>query len=138
MKTSKEFKDDPIRHYFRPGLVEQAPEGFTEALMTRVTLEAGKLKAGTVKRQTNYVPVISLAVILILTVLALTLTSSGDEFVAVKWMNVLRNATIPSLNLNLESLLKFRLPVYLLYILASLLCLSFFDRALSVLFHRGK
>lgn len=138
MNTSKEYKDDPIKEFLNPEMIERAPSGFTEALMTRVSLEAGTMKTGVRKTRPNYVPLVSLSVILILTVLALTLPSSANQVPAMKWMKFLHNINLPSLDLNLESLLKFRLPGYIPYLLGSILCLSFFDRALNLLFHRGK
>jgi hypothetical protein len=138
MNTQQEYKDDPIKRYFDPGMVEKAPTGFTEKVMSRVSLEAQMMKAGNRRRKKSYVPAISLTVILILTVAAFALPSSGHEFESVPWMKMLHNIEFPVLKINLDSLLRFKLPGYLPYLVISILFLSILDRALSGMFNREK
>ncbi len=138
MSTHKEFKEDPIRRYLNPEMTEKAPKGFTEKVMAGVNLEARPMKA--INRQTHksYVPAISLAVILVLTAVAFTLPSAGNEPALMPWMKIFHNIELPALKINLDSLLRFKLPGYLPYLFISILFLSIFDRALSGIFHREK
>ena len=138
MNTQKEFKHDPIERYFNREMAENAPSGFTEKVMSGVILEARPLKAGGIRKQRSYVPVISLAVILILIGVAFALPSEGSDFLQMPWMKFFHNIELPALKINLDSLLRFRLPGYLPYLFISILLLSVFDRALSGIFHREK
>lgn len=133
MNTQEEFKDDPIGRYLNKEMVENAPSGFTEKVMSRVNLEARP-----VHKRKSYVPAISLAVILILTGVAFALPSGGNEIAQLPWMKFFHNIELPSLKINLDSLLRIRLPGYLPYLCISILLLSVFDRALSGIFHREK
>jgi hypothetical protein len=137
MNIQKEFKQDPIGRYLDREMAENAPSGFTEKVMSRVSLEARPLKAGGSQKQKSYVPAISLAVILILTGIAFALPSESNEIVQMPWMKFFHNIEMPALKINLDSLLRFKLPGYLPYLFISILLLSIFDRALSGIFQRG-
>jgi hypothetical protein len=138
MNTQKKYKEDPIKRYFNPEMTEKAPEGFTEKVMTMVSLETRPVKAVSSQTQKNYVPVISVGVILILTIVAFTLPSSVNELTPMPWMKMIHNLQLPALKIDFDSLLNVRLPAYLPYALISLLFLSIFDRALNGIFHRDK
>jgi hypothetical protein len=138
MNTQQEFKDDPIRQYFNPEMVENAPSGFTEKVMSQVSLQARPLKAASSQRQKSYVPVISLAVIIILTAIAFTFPSAGIELAPLSWIKIFHTIELPSFKINLDSVLRFKLPGYLPYLIISILFLSIFDRALNGIFHRDK
>jgi hypothetical protein len=138
MNAQQEFKDDPIKQYFSHEMIKKAPSGFTEKVMTRVSFEAKQQTAAGRQRKRSYVPAISLGVILILTAVALTIPSSGHEFTSMPLMKMFHEIEIPVLKINLDSLLRFKLPGYLPYLFISILFLSVFDRALSGIFHREK
>jgi hypothetical protein len=135
MNTQKEVKHDPISRYLNTEMAEKAPSGFTEKVMSRVTMEARPLRTGHSHRQKSYVPAISLTVILLLTGAAFALPSGGNEFVQMPWLKFLHNIELPALKINLDSLLRFKLPGYLPYLFISILLLSVFDRALNGIFH---
>jgi hypothetical protein len=138
MNTQKEYNHDPIGRYLNSEMAENAPSGFTEKVMSRVSLEARPLKAGGNQEQKSYVPAISLAVILILTGVAFAIPSEGNGFLQMPWMKFFHNIELPALKINLDSLLRFKLPGYLPYLCISILLLSVFDRALSGIFHKEK
>ena len=138
MNTQQEFKDDPIKRYFDPEMIEKVPTGFTEKVMSRVSLEAKTLRAGSRQQGRSYVPAISLAVIIILTGIAFTLPSSGHGFTATPWIKMFHNIEMPVLKINLDSILRLKLPGNLPYLIISILFLTIFDRALSGIFHRYK
>jgi hypothetical protein len=138
MRTPEEFKEDPIRRYLNPEMTEKAPKGFTEKVMAGVNIEARPMKGISMQSHKSYVPVISIAVILVLTALALTLPSAGNVPASMPWMKIFHNIELPALKINLDSLLRIKLPGYLPWLLLSILFLSIFDRALNGIFHREK
>ena len=138
MKAQQEFKDDRIRQYLDPEMIEKAPSGFTDKVMTMVSLETKPVKEGRRWWRENYIPLISLAVTLILAGIAFSLPSSGNDFITIPGLKMFHSIDISMMKVNLNSLLKFRLPGYLPYLLISILFLSIFDRALSGIFHGEK
>jgi hypothetical protein len=138
MNTSQEFKDDLLREYFNTSLIEKAPAGFTEKVMTMVTLEARPVKKQEKLPARYIVPVISAVVTLILTGLVLLLPAAGNDYSALPWMKIVRNMNLQIVDLKLDSLFSFSLPAYLPYLFLCILILTIFDRGLSGLFHKGK
>jgi hypothetical protein len=138
MNTQQEFKDDPIGRYLSSEMAENAPSGFTDKVMSRVSLEARPLKPFSRLKQKNYVPAISIAVILILTCIAFSIPSAGNGPGTMPWAKLLHNIELPSISINLDSLFRYKLPGYLPYLFISILFLSILDWALSGIFHREK
>jgi hypothetical protein len=138
MNTQEENNDKVMREHFNPELIEKAPHGFTEKVMTLVSLEAKPVKAREKLSSRIIVPAISAAVTIILTVTALLLPASGYDSATLPWLKILKNLNLPAFNLDLDSLLSFNLPAYLPYLFLCILFLTLFDRGLSGLFHRGK
>jgi hypothetical protein len=138
MNTQEEYNNKVMREHFNPGGIEKAPAGFTEKVMTLVSLEAKPVKAREKFISRIIVPAISVAVTLILSVTAMLLPASGYDTAAVPWMKLIKNLNLPAVNINLDSLLSFTLPAYLPYLFICILFLTLFDRGLSGLFHKGK
>ncbi len=138
MNTQQEFKDDLLREYFNTSVIENAPAGFTEKVMTRVSLEARPAGQREKLRSSYTVPVISAMVTLILTVTALLLPATGNNLQGMLWIKLAKNIKLPAVDLNLDTLLNFSVPGYLPYLFLCILVLSIFDRGLSILFHKGK
>lgn len=138
MNIHQEFKDDPLRRYLRSEITEVAPAGFTEKIMTRVSLEARPVRSAENVWKINSVPVISVAVILVLLTAALLLPSSGYDLSSLPLLKMVQSISLQSFKAELDSLLKIRLPVYIPYLFLCLFLLTVFDRALNVLFHREK
>jgi hypothetical protein len=138
MNTQEEYNNKVMREHFNPEAIEKAPHGFTEKVMTLVSLEAKPVKAREKLSSGIIVPAISAAVTIALTVTALLLPASEYDSAALPWMKIIRNLNLPAFNINLDSLLNFTVPAYLPYLFLSILFLTLFDRGLSGLFHRGK
>ena len=138
MNTQEEYNNKVIREHFSPEAIEKAPRGFTEKVMTLVSLEAKPVKARERLISRIIVPAISVTVTLILTVTVLLLPGSGYDSANLPWMKIIKNLNLPAFNMNLDSLLSFTVPAYLPYLFICILFLTIFDRGLSGLFHRGK
>lgn len=138
MNTHQEFKNDPLRRYLRSEIREEAPAGFTEKIMTRVSLEARPVRSAENVWKINSVPVISVAVILVLLTTALLLPSSGYDLSSLPLLKMVQSISLQSYKAELDSLLKIRLPVYIPYLFLCIFFLTVIDRVLNVLFHREK
>lgn len=138
MNIQEEYNNKVIRDHFNPEAIEKAPHGFTEKVMTLVSLEPKPVRARERLISRIIVPAISAAVTIILTITVLLLPASGVDSAAFPWVKILQNLNLPAFNLNLDSLLSFTLPAYLPYLFLCILFLTLFDRGLSGLFHRGK
>jgi hypothetical protein len=138
MNSHHDYNKDLLMEHINPEQIERAPSGFTEMVMTRVNLEAKPVRARAKFFTLKIVPLVSVAVTLILTVIVLLLPAAGNEPAAMPWMKVVRHVNLPALHLNLDTLFSFSLPAYLPYLFICLLVLTIFDRGLNGLFHRGK
>jgi hypothetical protein len=138
MNTQQENNNDLMREYFNPGMIEKAPAGFTQKVMTMVSMEAKPVKAREKLRTRYLVPLISISVTLLLTVMVIMQPASSNEILSMPWMKIVKNINLPAVNINLDSLFSFTVPGYLPYLFICILFLTIFDRGLSGLFHRGK
>jgi hypothetical protein len=138
MNTNEEYNENLMKDYFNASAIEKAPAGFTEKVMTLVSLEPKHVKTRESLRTRYLIPLISGVVTLILTAAVLLLPAAGKDFTGMPLMNIVKNLSLPAVNFNIDSLFRFALPAYLPYIFFSILFLTLFDRGLSGLFHRGK
>jgi hypothetical protein len=138
MNKSKEFNEDILTRYIKPGKAEKAPAGFTARVMTRIQLD----KVPSVSRNRfliNYkVPLIYSGITIVL-ILSAVITSSADNGSAItavlKPLSDLINA-LPKINF--ERLTGISMPGWIIYIMIGIFMLSIFDRALNKLFHRER
>lgn len=138
MNTQQEYKDNLMREYFNPAMIEEAPAGFTEKVMNRVGMEAKPFKPIEKPGMRYIVPVISATVTLILIGIVLLLPAASYEFSGMPWIKMVMSINLPDVKLNLDSLFSFSLPDYLPYLFICILFLTIFDRGLNWLFQRGK
>jgi hypothetical protein len=104
-----------------------------------VSLEPKPVKIRESLRARYLIPVISVVVTLILTATVLLLPAASYDITGMPFlMNIIKNLGLPAVNINIDSLFRFALPAYLPYLFICILFLTFFDRGLSGLFHRGK
>ncbi len=138
MNTQPEYDNDPLREHLIPEMAERAPSGFTGKVMTIVSLESRPVKIREKLIKRTLVPLISVTVTLILTGIVLLLPANSNEFGDMPWMKIIKDISIPAFKINLDSLFSFAVPGYLPYLFICILFLTFFDRGLNSLFHRGK
>lgn len=138
MNTRQEYENDPLREHLIPELAEKAPSGFTGKVMTIASLECKPVKIREKLIKRTLVPIISVTVTLILTGIVLLLPANSNEFAGMPWMKIIKDLNLPSVNINLDSLISFTVPGYLPYLFICILFLTFFDRGLNSLFHKGR
>ena len=138
MNTQQEYKNDTMRDHLIPEMIERAPSGFTEKVMTRVILETRPVKSRVKFIIRTSIPAISVTVALALTGIVLLLPATSYEFSGMKWMKIINDINLPAFKINLDSIFNCTLPGYLPYLFICILFLTIFDRGLNGLFHRGK
>jgi hypothetical protein len=138
MKSHLDNNKDLLREHLNPEMIERAPSGFTGKVMTRVSLEAKPVRARVKFFKLTIVPLVSITITLILTVIVLLLPAAGNVPAAMPWMKIVKHINLPAIHLNLDTLFSFSVPAYLPYLFICLLFLTIFDRGLNGLFHRGK
>lgn len=138
MNTNEEYNENLMKDYFNTSEIEKAPAGFTEKVMTMVNLEPKPVKTRESLRTRYLVPMISVVVTMALTAAVLLLPAASNDFPGMPLMHIVKNLSLPAVNINIDSLFRFVLPAYLPYLFISILFLTLFDRGLSGLFHRGK
>jgi hypothetical protein len=138
MNNQEKYQDDLLRQYINPEKTEKAPEGFTSKVMNRIQMEptSSAVVTGSIKR--NLVPVISIAVTVLLIVAAFLMPGEKTDPLSLQVLNLLKNvkSAIPSVDLSF--LIKLNFPTVMIYVSVGIFVLSFFDRALYMIFHREK
>jgi len=138
MNISKEYNENLMKDYFNASAIEKAPAGFTEKVMTIVSLEPKPVKARE-KLITRYlIPLITVVVTLILTGAVLIIPATTYDFTGIPLVNIIKNMSLPVVNVDMDSLFHIALPGYLPYLFLCILFLTLFDKGLSGLFHREK
>jgi hypothetical protein len=138
MKTSQEYKDDPLGRFLNQESIEKAPERFTSNVMSRIQFETTAERVTLRKRKTDLVPVISIVITVLLIAVALLLPSNSNPSLAGPVNDLLNNISLHVSGIKLGSSIKINLPASMAYISIAVLMLTFFDRALNGIFHRNK
>ncbi len=138
MKTSQEYKDDPLGRFLNHESIEKAPERFTSNVMSRIRFETITERVTLKKRKTNLVPVISIVIIVLLIAAALLVPANSNPELAGPVNDLLNNISLHVSGIKLGSSIKINLPASMAYISIAVLMLTFFDRALNGIFHRNK
>jgi hypothetical protein len=138
MNNQEKYQDDLLKQYINPDGTEKAPDEFTSRVMVRIQMEALPSAIVTQSAKRNLVPAVSIAVTILLMVAALLIPGGKSDPLSLPLLNLLKNvrSSIPSVDLS--SLFKLSFPTVMMYVFVGILVLSFFDRALYVMFHREK
>ena len=134
MNKDENREKDPLSHFLNPEMVEKAPVGFASKVMTRIQLEPQSVRNKSGRRELSVVPYVSAAVILVL-LLSSFFLSPGSNSSASAIFDTLGKIEIPTNLIDLSRIKLFDLPGWVPYMIAGLLFLSVFDRALYGLFH---
>jgi hypothetical protein len=130
-----ENNNDPLSAFINHEMIEKAPEGFTSKVMTVIQLEPRNIQNSHLKRERSIVPWAFAGVFIILMVSSFLLPKDND---LLTWpvIGILKRleTILPSFDFSKLDLIK--LPGWVPYIIAGILILSVFDRALYGLFHR--
>lgn len=136
MNRSENKDGDILRQYLDPEKIEKAPEGFTIKVMENISLEAMRVKQTRYKWLRNPVPVISVSTTAVLIILALIIPETYT--INLNALNIFRDFRFPEIQTGFDSLFNIDLPAVTAYLMAGLLLLAIFDKALFGIFNRER
>ncbi len=139
MNNQVKYKEDLLKQYINPERRENAPEEFTEKVMSRIKTEAVPHRHF-ISRLVNksLVPFVSAAVTIVLVVAAFLVSGSGNNSFAFPVAEHIKNFRTSLPEIDLSSVFRHNLPASFLYVLIAILILTLFDRALYIVFHKEK
>jgi hypothetical protein len=138
MNNQEKYKGDLLREYIAPEKTENAPEGFTSKVMTRIELETRSIIVTSGSRRKNLVPAISVAVTILLIASTFLIPGSKSDSLALPALSILKNIKFSMPEIGLSSIFHLTLPSVMIYAILGILVLTVFDRALYGFFHREK
>ena len=138
MNNQEKYNGDLLREYIAPEKTENAPEGFTSKVMTRIQLETPSLIVAAGSHGKNLVPAISVAVTILLIASTFLIPGSKPDSWALPGFSILNNIKFSMPEINLSSIFHLTLPSVMIYAILGILVLTVFDRALYGFFHREK
>ncbi|MFN8240573.1 MAG: hypothetical protein U0X39_07450 [Bacteroidales bacterium] len=137
MNNKQEYADDPLAGYLSKGRPEKAPEGFTENIMYRISLEKAPARNESVISKKHMVPIIASLSVLILVVSAVF--SSGSSQGLDSSVSRVIHDLLPGLSeFKPGPMVQLSLPAIVAYIMVGLLVLFIFDSALNRLFRKSR
>jgi hypothetical protein len=136
MTNKEKFKDDPLWQYISPDKLEEAPEGFTSKVMTRINLDTIPIMEGS--RKKNLVPYISLLVTILLITAAFLIPEKDTDLLSRILMSFINGIGLSFPKVNLSSIFQLSIPAVITYALIGILVLTVFDRALYGFFKKEK
>ena len=138
MNSQEIYKEDLLRKYIDPEMIEEAPKGFTSKVMTQIQLESKPLPVTQALREKSFVPVISASVTVLLIAAAFLIPDNKSASLTSLFLNLSKNLKISLPEVDLSSVFRLTLPSVMIYVFLGILILTVFDRALYHIFHREK
>jgi hypothetical protein len=138
MNSQEIYKEDLLRQYIDPEMIEEAPKGFTSKVMTQIQLESKPLPVTQTLREKSFVPVISASVTVLLIAAAFLIPDNKSASLTSLFLNLSKNLKISLPEVDLSSVFRLTLPSVMIYVFLGILILTLFDRALYHIFHREK
>jgi hypothetical protein len=138
MNSQEIYKEDLLRKYIDPEMIEEAPKGFTSKVMTQIQLESKPLSVTQALREKSFVPVISASVTVLLIAAAFLIPDNKSASLTSLFLNLSKNLKISLPEVDLSSVFRLTLPSVMIYVFLGILILTLFDRALYHIFHREK
>jgi hypothetical protein len=138
MNNQERNKEDILKQYLDPEMIEKVPEGFTSKVMARIQLEKQPSVIAHSFWRKNSIPVISCAVVILLMGSAFLVSGSESDSMVLPVLKLIKNIKSILPELNFSSVLQLTLPSVLIYVFIGILVLTLFDRALYGIFHREK
>lgn len=126
---------DLLKEYITPGMSENAPEGFTDKVMTRILFEKAPDEKSALWKRIR-VPATVLTISLVLIIISIVFASPSDIPYLTGIAKAMNGFTLklPAMDEGLFGNLK--IPGILIYITVGILLLSLFDLGLKRLFQR--
>jgi|WetSurMetagenome_2_1015567.scaffolds.fasta_scaffold00757_11 hypothetical protein len=131
-----EFQD-PLKNYFEPERIEKAPEGFTDKIMSRISVERSLAFAGK-KAFGNYrVPLISGIVTLLLIVAAVLVPPDQTDTLFGSVLKVVGSFRLTLPEVGIFNGVGSSFPEWAIYGIISFSLIMIADRMLFGLFHKA-
>ena len=130
-----ENNKDPLSNFINHEMIEKAPEGFTSKVMAAIEVEPRHAQKSYAKSERSLVPYAFAGFIIILMISSFLLPKGNDPITSIV-LNLIKRLeiTLPSFDFSRLDLIT--LPGWIPYMIAGIVILSVFDRALYGLFHR--
>lgn len=138
MSKQEEYKDDILRKYILSEKRENAPEGFTSNVMTRIQLDSIPSVFSVKERKRNLVPYISVLITMVLIVAAMLMPDDQPDALSSPVISFIKDLRFTIPKLNFFSIFHQNLPSVILYVIIGIIVLSLFDRALYGIFKSEK
>jgi hypothetical protein len=119
-----------------PKKIEEAPDGFTSKVMSRIRIEAVSVAVKEPAWKKYMIPVISVLTTLILVAAAFLIPENQNDTVSLTVLRIIKNLNFSIPEINFSSLFRLTLPSVTLYTIIGIACLSIFDKALSGIFKK--
>jgi len=129
---------DPLRGFLGPGKEEKAPSGFTLRVMENIRMEATPQVQKGISRKISSIPAISLLVTVSLIIAALLIPEQKNDVYSELISESFRSIKITLPSIDLQSIFSSNLPEVMIWVLAGIIILTIFDRALKGLFQGQK
>jgi hypothetical protein len=138
MNKQENNSEDLLRQFINPEMIEKAPEGFANRVMTRINTETESVRTKSLLQNKSFIPIISVVISIVLIMAAFLLSGSDADSSELPFTEFLKNIKLSLPEINLASVFRFSLPSVVIYVFLGILVLSLFDRALQGVFHREK
>ncbi|MCE5344746.1 MAG: hypothetical protein LLG13_00470 [Bacteroidales bacterium] len=159
MNNLEKYKNDILKQYLNPEMIEKAPETFASKVMTNIQIEHAPFKREKRVWNLNIIPVISVAATIFLILAVFLIPGNGNSFnlpaghlfedfgISLPTINtsqtfnfitqLFENIRTSLAAINTSRVFSLSLPVWLPYIFIVILMLSVFDRVLFRFFDRS-
>ena len=134
MDTTENKGKDPLKKFINPAVLEKAPKGFTDKVMSAILVESVPSARKKEMEISRLVPLAVIVLMVALVIIAVITGSRSESVLASEAHKLFQNIKFPSFGS--EPLNGFTIPGVAIYISLGILILGLFDLALGKLFHR--
>jgi hypothetical protein len=136
MNNQEKYKEDLLRRYIDPEMIEEAPKGFTSKIMTQIQLESTPSPVTHKLRERSFVPLISATVTVLLIAAAFLIPGNESDSFTSLFLNLYKSLKLTIPEIDLSQVFRLTMPSVIMYVFLGILILAVFDRALYRIFHR--
>jgi hypothetical protein len=136
MNNQEKYKEDLLRRYIDPEMIEEAPKGFTSKIMTQIQLESRPSQVTHKLRERSFVPLISATVTVLLIAAAFLIPGNESDSFTSLFLNLYKSLKLTIPEIDLSQVFRLTMPSVIMYVFLGILILAVFDRALYRIFHR--
>jgi hypothetical protein len=138
MNKSEKSGEDILSRYINPGMVEKAPEGLAENIMTRIQKEQAYSPVRKRFSENFKIPAISLLIAVALIITASIVSSNDIDSAFFSLFDQLSEIKLSFPEFRSDIFSGFTMPGWMVYSALGIFFLSVFDRILIKFLHREK